>query len=181
MQEALKSAKTTSTYAIARDFCRIFAEEMNDLYVLSLLLTANTEKAEQVLLAALDDCYKATGVFKDWARNWARRAIVLNAIRSVEPSKHAPAATAFSPVEMAGAPDNTPLPAILRLGAFERFVFVLCLLEKYSEHEVKTLLDRTRHDVILARNRALKHIGKWGQERIAHPTLPMAAMFAQAS
>jgi DNA-directed RNA polymerase specialized sigma24 family protein len=183
VQYATKSAniKPSSTYAIAADFCRIFADDIDDLYVLALLLTGHPARAEECVLSALDDCYKASGVFKDWARKWARRAIVLNAIRLVQPAKHAPAIVPFSTADLAAeAPLRAPLTAILKLGPFERFVFVLSVLEKYSEQEVKTLLDRTRQDVVHARTRAIKNIAAWGQSSLT-PMSPATATYARAS
>jgi DNA-directed RNA polymerase specialized sigma24 family protein len=165
VEQAVKSARILSSYAVARDFCRIFTEEMNDLYVLSFVLTANSQTAEKCFVAALQDCFKATAVFKDWTHPWARRAIVQNAIRVMEPKRHVPAAVAFAQVAdlVTAADKSAPLPAILAMPTFERFVFVLSVLERYSDQECKTLLDCTRQDVIQARNRALKRIGEWGK------------------
>jgi hypothetical protein len=181
VQQAVKSQRS-STYAVASDFCRIFAEEMNDLYVLSFLLTANSEPAEQCFLGALDDCYTATTVFKDWAHSWARRAVIQNAIRIAQPGKQVPAQRQLSEVNGGAVPENgTALPAILKLGLFERFVYVLSVLEHYSDQEVKTLLDCTRHDVIQARTRALKHVGEWGKRNVLPITSGAGQMWAQAS
>lgn len=155
---------------------------MNDLYVLSFLLTANNERAEQSFLGALDDCYKATTVFKDWAHSWARRAIIQNAIRIAQPAKHVPAQRQLSEVSGGAVPENgTALPAILKLGVFERFVFVLSVLEHYSDQEVKTLLDCTRHDVIQARTRALKQVGEWAKSNVLPFMSDTRQMWAQAS
>jgi DNA-directed RNA polymerase specialized sigma24 family protein len=181
LQQAVKSARGTSTYAVARDFCRIFAEQMNELYVLSFLLTANHEAAEQGFLNALSDCYRATHVFKDWANSWSRRAVIQNAIQRIQPGKHVPARAPFDQTsEAAALPENgSPLPAVLGLAPFDRFAFVLSVLERYSDHEVKTLLDCTRQDVVQARSRALKQIGKWAQQ-LSQVAPPARQMFAQA-
>lgn len=183
MQQAVKSAKTSSSYAVARDFCRIFAEEMNDLYVLSLVLTANGQVSEKCFVAALEDCFRATAVFKDWAHPWARRAIVQNAIRVMQPKRHVPAAVDFAQVAdlVTAADKSAPLPAILAMPTFERFVFVLSVLEHYPDQECKTLLDCTRQDVIQARNRALKRIGDWGKTIPAQVTPEIAERYAAAS
>lgn len=40
-----------SRYAVAADFGEVFTEEMHGLYLLSFLLSAGKDKAEQCLLA----------------------------------------------------------------------------------------------------------------------------------
>ena len=43
-------------------------EEMQSLYPLSFLLTADHDKAEQCLVSAIGECAEEIGVFMDWAR-----------------------------------------------------------------------------------------------------------------
>ena len=47
--------------------------------------------------------------------------------------------------------------AILELAPFERFVFVMSALERYSEHDCSILLGCSRGDVTAALARALPH------------------------
>src|SRR5580693_490008 len=84
MPEAKPIARPTP-YASSADFCRIFDEDMNDLYVLSFLLTADREKAEQCFVSGLEDAVEGNPVFKEWARSWARRVIIQNAVRAITP------------------------------------------------------------------------------------------------
>ena len=72
-------------YASSDDFGRIFSEEMDDLYQLSLLLTGDHEKAEQCFVSGLEDSVNGNRVFKEWARSWARRAVIQCAVRAVNP------------------------------------------------------------------------------------------------
>jgi len=58
---------------------------MNGLYLLSLLLTADREKAEQCFVSGLEDAVDGNPVFKEWARSWARRVIIQNAVRVINP------------------------------------------------------------------------------------------------
>jgi hypothetical protein len=52
---------TSSTaYASSDDFCRIFNEEAGELYLLSFLLTANRDKAEQCFISGLDNSVSGT-------------------------------------------------------------------------------------------------------------------------
>src|ERR1700734_1618958 len=72
-------------YASSEDFRRLFDEEMNSLYLLSFLLTADREKAEQCFFSGLEDAVAGNQVFREWARSWARRVIIVNAVRAINP------------------------------------------------------------------------------------------------
>jgi hypothetical protein len=54
MPEA-KPITSPGPYSNSGDFRRIFSEEIDSLYVLSLLLTADPEKAEQCFVSSLED------------------------------------------------------------------------------------------------------------------------------
>jgi hypothetical protein len=47
---------------------------------------------------------------------------------------------------------------IVTLNSFERFVFIMSILEKYSDHECSLLLGCVRRDVINARTAAFRHL-----------------------
>jgi hypothetical protein len=85
MPEAKQSTSPT-LYASSGDFRRIFDEETGSLYRLSFLLTADREKAEQCFVSGFEDSVKGCPVFKEWARSWARRTIIQNAVRVINPS-----------------------------------------------------------------------------------------------
>lgn len=149
-------AKTTATYVIPGDFCRIFAEDMNSLYRLAYLLTADGDQAEQCFSMALETCIGASGVFKEWARPWARRAVVESAIRMVKPSRERDENLTAQLVKLPGQSEATELLAgVLNLGTFERFVYVMSALEGMPDQDCKILLGSTRHDIVLARSEAL--------------------------
>lgn len=152
----------SSVYATGGDFCQIFHEEMNPLYFLGLLLTGDSAKAETCFVAGLDDCSDGKPVFKEWARSWARRTIVQNAIRLIGPkpghSDWIPGSTARGKIADANWNASLHLNAVLELPVFDRFVFVMLVLEKYSEHECSLLLGCTRRDVIAARERAFGYL-----------------------
>ena len=162
MTEATRASERDTAYANAQDFCRIFAEDMSSLYRLSFLLTADREKAEQCFVTGLEDSTEGRPVFKEWARSWARRTIIQNAVRVVVPRP-----VGGSDWSHAMARDNrrtmpvgrSEVSAILRLRAFERFVFVISVLERYSDQDCSVLLGCTRRDVIAGRVRALEQIG----------------------
>src|ERR1700728_4166522 len=84
-------------YASSDDFRRVFDDDMNTLFLLSFLLTADREKAEQCFVSGLEDAVEGNPVFQEWARSWARRAIIQNAVRAINPR----------PVERGGSSRST--------------------------------------------------------------------------
>ena len=153
-----------AAYANSDDFRRIFDEDMNSLYLLAFLLTADREKAEQCFVAGLEDSVEGNPVFKEWARSWARRAIIQNAVRVINPqpaegSGRSRSASVDSDDRMLQAEQHVEIAAVLGLEPFERIVFVMAVLERYSDHECSLLLGCPRRDVLATRTRALEQIG----------------------
>jgi hypothetical protein len=145
-------------YAAAADFGEVFTEEMHSLYLLSFLLTGDKDKAEQCFIGGLGECLEGIGAFMEWARLWARRAIIRQAIRMIKP---APETTDQSPlvrVKMAAgpSPNNNILAAIVSLCAFERFVFVMSILERLSDGDCLAFLRCSRRELALARELAVR-------------------------
>ena len=143
-----------SPYATKGDFCRIFEKDMNRLYLLSFLLAGNESMAEQCFVGGLHIAQEGNLVFKEWAESWARRTIILNAIRMVRPRL---ASDPMSGGLRRGTDDAVTLPpeisAILELPAFERFAFVMSVLEGYSDQECSVHLSCTRNDVAATNER----------------------------
>src|SRR6202521_4349855 len=159
MPEAQRTTGPTS-YASNGDFCRIFHEETDSLYQLSFLLTAERDKAQQCFVSGLEDSVDGSRVFKEWARSWARRAIIQNAVRVINP--HPTAKDAPSEVNSSGrAPvaEQAGIAGVLELAPFERFVYVMSVLERYSDQDCSVLLGCSRRDVNAARIRAFEQIG----------------------
>jgi hypothetical protein len=160
-------------YATSADFCRIFAADMNSLYLLSLLLTADAELAEKCFVLGLQDSKSGNQVFKEWAQSWARRTIITNAIRIISPR---PDNSAAAPVT-GGHPQTPRLPvelaAVFGLRTFDRFAFVMSLLEGYSERDCRLLLNCSSADLAQARLRVLQLLGSlaegYGQDESALP------------
>jgi DNA-directed RNA polymerase specialized sigma24 family protein len=154
------------TYAKAEDFQKLFAREMTDLFRLSLLLTADAEKAERCLILAMRDCMANGSVAKGWVFVWARRTVVRNAIRLVLESEN----TIPSDICSEARPDFHLRPgeyrieelkdslAILELPDLDRLVFVTCVLERYSILDCALLLRRSPKEVDSARARAINQI-----------------------
>ena len=154
------TAAPATLYATSADFCRIFQDDMDHLYRLSLLLTADSELAEQCFVRGLEDSKTGNPVFREWAQSWARRTIISNAIRMVRPRPDQRADEKGSDrVARSGDQLPTELLPVLDLEAFERFVFVMSVLEGYNDRDCKLLLDCSVSDVVRARARAMQHVG----------------------
>jgi DNA-directed RNA polymerase specialized sigma24 family protein len=158
MRKWNKIEKTLTRYATSADFCRIFYEEMNSLYLLSFLLTADCARAEKCFLQSLENAARGRSVFREWARSWARRMIIHNAIRLIEPR----AADGNSSLDPASRISVTRVQAeiagVIELPGFERFVFVLSVFEGFSDQECSLLVNCTRREVVTGRNCALRRI-----------------------
>jgi len=153
-------AGRVARYATTEDFCRLFLEQIDNLYQLSLLLTADQSKAEQCFVASMEEALDSNNVFRDWARSWAKVVIIENAIRVIQPRAWDPSQglTMSGRNEIADDESST-LRALLALGNFDRFVFVITVLETYSDHDCAVLLDCSLADVRNGRIRALEQIG----------------------
>lgn len=153
---------TNRLYATGEDFCRIFEKDMNRLYLLSLLLAADAELAQKCFVSGLEDSKSGNPVFKEWAESWARRTIIINAIRMLGPR---PGNSSLFGRKSARK-DVPELPAkfaaILDLPAFERFVFVMSVLEGYSARDCRLLLNCSNFDIAEARAQALQQLGESG-------------------
>jgi DNA-directed RNA polymerase specialized sigma24 family protein len=147
-------------YATSADFRQIFHDEMGGLYLLSFLLTADREKAEQCFVSGIEDSIKGNPVFKEWARSWARRVIIQNAIRVIKPRRMEKTAPSIS--DSGGnalAAEQAEIALVLALEPFERFVYVMSVLERYSDHDCSILLGCARREVMATRIRAVQQIG----------------------
>jgi hypothetical protein len=159
-------------YASSDDFRRVFDEDMNSLYLLSFLLTADREKAEQCFVSGLEDAVEGNPVFKEWARSWARRVIIVNAVRAINPrpmgeNGHSNSAPVSSDGKTPPA-EQVEIAAVLALEPFERFVYVMTVLERYSDQDCSLLLGCARQDVVAARTRAFDQIGSAMASRPKH-------------
>jgi hypothetical protein len=144
-------------YTASEDFFKVFKEDVEGLYLLSLMLMADHEKAEQCFVGGLEDSVNGNSVYKQWARSWARRRIIQCAIRTIAPVLQHADDELNVEVDSEG---NPALAAILHLATFERFVFVMSTLEGYSDQECSILLGCSRGEVITARTQALRRLSK---------------------
>jgi len=146
-------------YATVADFCGIFTEEMHSLYLLSFMLTADNHKAEQCFVSGMVACEQEIDAFMEWARAYARPAILKHAIRMLMPTPEHTDNFSFISLKGAARPGkNNLFAAIMALNAFERFVFVMSVLEGQSDEECSTLLRCSKRDVMIARELTLKRL-----------------------
>jgi hypothetical protein len=160
MLEPMQVVDERSTpYATAADLFKTFTEEMHSLYLLSFLLTAENDKAEQCVVSAMGECLEEIGAFMEWTRSRARRAIIKHAIQMIMPvPEHAESLSSIGLKPPATSAENNPIAAILALDPFERFVLVISVLEGLPERDCATLLRSSRRDIMIARVLALKRL-----------------------
>jgi len=162
-KENAKQIVGAGAYATAADFKQIFTEDVNGLYLLSLLLTGNHKKAEECFVEGIGESANGNHVFKEWARSWARRTIIQCAIRVIAPRERTLSESRTA--DVARVADKVPMDlqeevcAILGLAPLERFVFVMSVLERYSDHDCSILLGLARRDIAMVRVRAMQQLG----------------------
>jgi DNA-directed RNA polymerase specialized sigma24 family protein len=157
-------------YATNEDVRRIFTENMDRLYLLSFLLTGDHESAEQCFVGGLEDSVGANQIFRKWSHSWAKRAIIHNAIRVLQSrAVHAnfPPAV-LSQNGLALPVGDFELYRVLALEDLERFVFVMSVLERYSDQECALLLGCSIQDIRETRVRALEHIAASTNTDLSH-------------
>jgi len=135
------------------------------LYLLSFLLTGEHSLAEKCFVRGLEDSRKGNPVFKEWARSWTRRTIIQSAIQIIRPRPTPNSRSSPTSDRVASHAVTQPaeISNIVGLPQFERFVFVMSVLERFSDQECSLLLDCTRGDVAAARTWALQQIA-WAAE-----------------
>jgi DNA-directed RNA polymerase specialized sigma24 family protein len=153
-----------NVYAGPDDFHTIFNEGLKELYQLSFLLTRDPAKAERCLVSGFEDCVSGNRIFREWARSWAKRTIVQNAIRELKPrpsqSNSLQSGAIFPDIDRLSSRSGRhfEVDLVLRLADFERFVFIMSALEHYSEHDCALLLGCSVRDIREGRTRALKEL-----------------------
>ncbi len=144
---------------------------MDTLYSLALLLTGCAERAQECFLAALHDCRAGSAVFREWARSWSRRTVIKSAIRLLEPGLLHSADALDGGTDAIASCLHPAARVVLKLGLFQRFVFVITVLEGYAIRECAALLGYSPREVQQAQLRALEEIGRISRDV---PALPFA-------
>jgi hypothetical protein len=151
--------------ATSGDFWKLFVEDMDSLYLLSFLLTGEDGPAEQCFVPGFESCIVGNPICKQWGRSWTRRMIVVNAIRIVAPVPNAQATSHDVGLESTSEFHNVPhkdvaIANVLELADFERFVFLMSVLERLSDQDCSILLGCSHHEIREAHARALRLIAE---------------------
>jgi hypothetical protein len=148
-----------ANYATRADFCEILAKDMQPLYLLAFLLTTNHEAAEHCFVTAIDQAFSKKGVFREWAPSWIKRAVIKNAIRNVFAERAGSNQRRDLWREEQIEPSaHVVINAVTQLVPLERFMFVMSILERYTNQECSLLLSCPVERIIQMRARALRHL-----------------------
>ncbi len=178
---AAKKAKTAgfdADYATHDDFCDVFEKDLKPLYLLAFLLTANHRESEQCFVATVEEGFKEQAVFREWVHPWVKSGLIKNAVRIVSPaSARSCQKRDLWSAEQCETKGECEIDMVTELAAFERFVFVMSILERYSAWDCSLLLGCSMSKVAQARLRALHRLPdlaallprRDGQQRRASP------------
>jgi hypothetical protein len=163
-----KTVSERCEYARKDEFVSVFDCERAGLQRLALLLTANSEAAKRCLIRAFRQCIASSSVSKEWILSWTRRMVIRNAISLVMGSGDHSSLNMNDDADsglIAISPDDSPgafaeSESVFDLPEFERFVFVICVLERYSIHDCALLLARSPREVNEARHRVGNQVGQ---------------------
>ncbi len=149
-------------FATAEDFRRIFEDALDELYRLAFLLTVDDAMAERCFVHGVENAVKGNTVFKNWAHSWAKRTIIVGAIRLLRPRPRGTGVRKSTPT-MVGAQEWCRDPTVKSVSAlpeFDRFVFIITVLEHYPERDCALLMECSPSEVRNARLRAMQKISE---------------------
>src|SRR5580700_4929791 len=148
-----RNAEANARFASRANYCMIFQEDMHTLYLLAFLLATNHAGAEQCYIESMENVIKEKdSVLKEWGRSWIKRNVIQSAIRLVFSESVQPKDRDV----WHESPLRCMVDTVTRLAPLMRFVFVMSVLERYSDRECSRLLNCTVQDVIDARSQALR-------------------------
>ena len=157
------SASSEHLYATREDFRKSFDEDLGRLYQLSFLLTGDRQNAENCFVAGIEACADENRVFSEWVRAWTIRVVVENAIRELTPRptrSNSPSPPSLRTRESTNPTGYFDADSLMGLPDFDRFVFVLRVLERYPENECALLLGSSRSQVREACTSAIKKLAR---------------------
>ncbi len=154
-----KVANFRTDYATPVDFCDIFRNDTKHLYLLAFLLTTNHRESEQCFVSTVEKAFKEQAVFKEWVRPWVKRTLIENAIKIVLPAlaRNGQRRELWSAGQRE-TQGQCEIDSVTKLAAFERFVFVMSILERYSNWDCALLLGCSMNQVAQARMKALRRL-----------------------
>jgi hypothetical protein len=154
-----KIANFRTDYAKRTDFREVFEQDTRLLYLLAFLLTTNHKESEQCFVLTVEGAFKEQTVFNEWARSWVKRRLIENAIEIVSPTS----GRNGQERDLWGAGQHTKqgeceIDTVTRLDPFERFVFVMSILERHSNWDCSLLLGCSMNRVAHTRMMALRRL-----------------------
>jgi hypothetical protein len=163
-----KTVSERCEYARKDEFASVFECERLGLQRLALLLPANSEAAKRWLIRAFRERVASSSVSNEWVLSWTRRMVIRNAMSLIMgPGGRSFVNTnddadngliALSLDDSLGAIAESE--SVLDLPEFDQFVFVICVLERYSMHDCALLLGRSPRDINEARQRVGNRVGQ---------------------
>ena len=165
-----KTMERATEYASCKDFKQIFTEDMAGLHRLAFLLTADHAKAEQCFVAGLEASIHGNPVFREWARAWSKRAIIQSAIKAI-----APAPVRYGAIRGSAETNwqnrdiESIAAAVVSWQPFERFVFVMAVLEGYGLRECAALLACPVQDVMTAKSFTMQRLAGQSATEVLSP------------
>jgi DNA-directed RNA polymerase specialized sigma24 family protein len=138
---------------------KVLTEDISYLYLLAFLLTGDQNAAMQCVVNGLEDCIADNSAFRHWARSWSTRTIIRNAVQMIAPApKQTGNASLIRPAVEAKSKADALIAAVIQLPTFERFVFVISVLEGYSDRDCSVLLHCTPEEINATRARVLQSV-----------------------
>lgn len=145
-------------YANWSDFCLVLETNLKPFYLLTFLLTSNHKDAEQCLGAIIEESFTEDRVFKAWVVSWIKRCLIRKAIQIVFSRTDNEEPRNLWCKELGEPQLRSMVDAITALEAAERFVYVMSILEGYSNKECSLLLDSTMDNIVRVRARASRRL-----------------------
>jgi DNA-directed RNA polymerase specialized sigma24 family protein len=162
----LQNGRSHPIYATCSDFCSYFLNHLQGLYLLAFLLTGSHAHAEECLGITMEECAAEATVFKGWECTWSRRRFVINATHLVLRGRCERTGKSDSWELGADSRRRQAISAVTNLEPpILRFVFVMCVLERYSVHECALLLERSPREAIRLRIRAFRQLSRSSSDR----------------
>ena len=154
-----KTANFRTDYAKRTDFCEVFEQDTRLLYLLAFLLTTNHKESEECFVLTVEEAFKEQTVFNEWARSWVKRRLIENAIEIVSPASGPNGRK--RDLWSAGQREThreCEIDTVTDLAPFERFVFVMSMLERYSNWDCSLMLGCSMNKIAQARIKALHRL-----------------------
>src|SRR5260370_178095 len=114
--------------------------------------------AEDCVVSGFELCGEGSSVFKDLATSWSKRSVIKSAIRIAPPIPSSESSLHLGNHSEQSVASGASLKSVHELPPFDRFVFVMSVLERYSDRECSALLDLALSDVVAARVKAVQQL-----------------------